>query len=294
MRTIYPSKIPVRDLHQFMLGSIIPRPIALVSTRSEKGSRNIAPFSYFNAISSNPPILAFSVAKNSDGTRKDTLVNILETKECVINMVNEKISNQMALAGVHYPREVDEFLKCGFTQLDSEVVSIPRVKEAPIQFECTLNRVIYFNEGSKEIAHVICDVKCFHIDEDVIDDRNRIEPVKLNLLGRLGRSYYLKINDDNIFTLAQNRIKSPIGFDGLPHCIVQSKVLTGNDLAQIAALEALPDSEGIEAKFPQLLDKNTSSSDAHKLARQQILAGNITNAVRILLYNCHKNSAYRQ
>ncbi len=284
MRTIYPDKIPVKDLHQFMLGSIIPRPIALVSTCSKNGDRNIAPFSYFNAISSNPPILAFSVAKNSDGTRKDTLVNILETKECVINMVNEKIANQMALAGVHYPPEVDEFLKCGFTALESEEVAVPRVKEAPIQFECTLNRVIYFNEDSKEMAHVICDVKCFHINKNVIDDRNRVEPAKLNLLGRLGRAYYLKVNDENIFTLAQGRTKSPIGFDSLPSGIVESDVLTGNDIAQIAALESLPDSKGIEAQFPQLSDANLSIKKVHMLAKQQISSGNVIDAVRILLY----------
>ncbi len=285
MRTIYPDKIPVKDLHQFMLGSIIPRPIALVSTHSEKGNRNIAPFSYFNAISSNPPILAFSVARNSDGTRKDTLVNILETKECVINMVNEKIANQMALAGVHYPPEVDEFLKCGFTELESEVITVSRVKEAPIQFECTLNRVIYFNEESKEMAHVICDVKCFHINEDGIDDRNRIEPAKLNLLGRLGRAYYLKVNGKNIFTLAQGRTKSPIGFDNLPNNIVKSDVLTGNDIAQIAALESLPDSKGIDTQFPQLSDATISIKDVHSLAKQQISNGNIIDAVKILLYN---------
>ncbi len=285
MRTIYPDKIPIKDLHQFMLGSITPRPIALVSTRSKNGNRNIAPFSYFNAISSNPPILAFSIAKNSDGTRKDTLVNILETKECVVNMVNEKIANQMALAGIYYPADVDEFLKCGFTELNSDEVAVPGVKEAPIQFECTLNRVVYFNEESKEIAHVICDVKCFHIDEDIIDERNRIEPAKLNLLGRLGRAYYLKVNDENIFTLAQGKTKSPIGFDGLPSCIVESDMLTGNEIAQIAALKSLPDSKGIEAKFPQLSDVNILTKDVHTLAKRQISSGNITDAVRILLYS---------
>ncbi len=285
MRTIYPDKILVKDLHQFMLGSIIPRPIALVSTRSANGDRNIAPFSYFNAISSNPPILAFSVARNSDGSRKDTLVNILETKECVINMVNEKIANQMALAGVYYPPDVDEFLKSGFTELESKEVAVPRVKEAPIQFECTLNRVVYFNEESKEMAHVICDVKCFHINEDVIDERNRIEPAKLNLLGRLGRAYYLKVNDENIFTLAQGRTKSPIGFDSLPSCIVESDVLTGNEIAQVAAVESLPDSKGIDTQFPQLSDVTISTKDVHTLAKQQISNGNVIDAVRILLYN---------
>ena len=115
MKVIYPDSYPSRDLHQFMLGSVIPRPIALVSTISNKRIKNLAPFSYFNAISSDPPILGFSVSDRKDGSLKDTLANIEENGECVVNLVSYDISHQMTLAGVDFPPDTDEFVKCGFT-----------------------------------------------------------------------------------------------------------------------------------------------------------------------------------
>src|SRR5688500_17818797 len=135
MKRIDPKTIPVPELHQVILGSVAPRPIAFVSTVDENGEANLAPFSFFNAFSSNPPILIFSANRRvKDNTTKDTLHNVEKTGEAVINIVNYAMARQMALASIEYPRNVNEFKKTGFTSIPSEMVKPMRVKESPVQF----------------------------------------------------------------------------------------------------------------------------------------------------------------
>lgn len=248
MRTIIPAELATKDLHQFIVGAIAPRPIAFASTIDEQGQLNIAPYSFFNAFSSNPPILVFSSNRRVKGnTTKDTLHNIEATGEVVINVVNYEIVRQMAIASVSYPAGVSEFEKSGLTPIPSEVVKPYRLKESPVQFECKVKEIVTLGEHGGAGHLIICDVLRIHIDENVIDDKGRIDPHKLDLVGRLGRAYYVRASGSALFTLHQDQEVIPIGFDALPAAIRQSKILTGNDLGQLAGLLAFPTAEAIAA-----------------------------------------------
>jgi flavin reductase (DIM6/NTAB) family NADH-FMN oxidoreductase RutF len=248
MRTIIPAELATKDLHQFIVGAIAPRPIAFASTIDEQGQLNIAPYSFFNAFSSNPPILVFSSNRRVKGnTTKDTLHNIEANGEVVINVVNYEIVRQMAIASVSYPAGVSEFEKSGLTPIPSEVVKPYRLKESPVQFECKVKEIVTLGEHGGAGHLIICDVLRIHIAENVIDEKGRIDPHKLDLVGRLGRAYYVRASGSALFTLHQDQEVIPIGFDALPLAIRQSKVLTGNDLGQLAGLLAFPTAEAIAA-----------------------------------------------
>lgn len=246
--TVYPGKIPTKDLHQFLLGSVAPRPIAFVSTIDENGQANLAPYSFFNAFSSNPPILVFSSNRRvADNTTKDTLANIVSTGEAVINVVNYEIVRQMAVASVQYPHGTSEFEKSGLTPIPSEMVKPNRVKESPVNMECRVKEVVTLGEQGGAGHLIICEVLCMHIDDAVIDpSNNRIDPHKIDLVGRMGRAYYTRASGNSIFTVVQAVEKIAIGFDQLPLHVQQSYVLTGNDLGQLAGLHHLPDEKEIQ------------------------------------------------
>jgi len=266
MKTFYSDTSSPKDLHNIMLSAITPRPIALVSTQDDLGNKNIAPFSYFNAISSTPPILVFSVNRKPDGSKKDTLLNIEATEECVVNMVNYKISQQMALAGIQFDNNIDEFNKTGFTSVKSTTITPYGVQEAPVRFECKLNRIISFGEHPGASRLIICDVKCIHIDEATINEKNKIDPVKLDLIGRLGRAFYLKTSKENIFAIPQRRAGKPIGFDNLPKTLLSSNILTGNQIARIATLEKLPTREEVKKLYESLKNFNFGIDEFHQYA----------------------------
>ena len=248
MRTITPGSIATKDLHQFMVGAVAPRPIAFASTIDENGVQNIAPYSFFNAFSSNPPIMVFSSNRRvANNTTKDTLHNIKKNKEVVINVVNYDIVRQMALASVSYPSEISEFDKAGLTPLASEFVKPARIKESPVHFECEVNDIITLGEHGGAGHLIVCHVKALHIREDVIDDRGRIDPNKLDLVGRLGRAHYVRASGDALFDVYQAPTKLALGFDKLPKSITSSNVLTGNDIAQLAGQLAFPKEEDVLA-----------------------------------------------
>lgn len=241
-RNIDPRKTPTRDLHQFMVGTIGPRPIAFVSTLDEEGRANVAPYSFFNAFSSNPPIVVFSSNRRvSDNTTKDTLANIRATGECVINMVSHAIVRQMAIASIEWPHEISEFDAAGFTPLASDTVKAFRVKESPAHLECKVRDIITLGDKGGAGHLIICDVWRMHIDEAVIDERDRIDPHKMDLMGRLGRSYYVRASGNAVFPIVQPVIGEALGFMGLPKGILDSKVFTGNDLGRFAGVATLPD-----------------------------------------------------
>lgn len=265
-----------------MLGAITPRPIAFVSTNDKKGNKNLAPFSYFNAISSTPPILVFSVNRNPDGSKKDTLLNIEETGECVINMVNHNILNQMNLTSVNFDYKISEFEKSGLSPINSLTIKPSRVQESPIQFECKLDRIIYFGEHGGASSLIICNVNCLHIDDNILNN-NRINPAKADLIGRLGRSYYLRTSKDNILTVPRVRSKYPIGYDYLPVSIKNSKFLTGNQIAQVAGLNELPNLENVKSTYINLGIKTLDLEIIHTMASLEIADGNIKKAAEILM-----------
>jgi flavin reductase (DIM6/NTAB) family NADH-FMN oxidoreductase RutF len=241
MRTIDPKEVATKDLHQFLLGAVAPRPIAFASTVDEDGNKNLAPYSFFNAFSSNPPTLVFSSNRRVvDNTTKDTLHNIQKTGEVVINVVNYNIVRQMAIAGVQYDTGVDEFVKAGLTPIASDLVAPYRVKESPAQMECKVRDIITLGEGGGAGHLIVCDVVKMHIAENVIDDKGRIDPHKIDLMGRMGRAFYVRCSGTNVFPIVQPVTQIAIGFDALPKAVKESKILTGNNLAQLAGLLEMP------------------------------------------------------
>ncbi|MEY3367349.1 MAG: hypothetical protein RI973_504 [Bacteroidota bacterium] len=245
-KVIDPGSVPRHDFHQFIVGSIAPRPIAFVSTVDKDGNRNLAPYSFFNAFSSNPPIFVFSSNRRAtDNTTKDTLENVRETMEVVINVVTHDIVRQMAVASSQFPRGVDEFVKSGLTPIPSDLVKPFRVKESPINFECRVTEILSLGQGGGAGNLVICEMLRMHIAEEVLDDRGRIVPDKLDLMGRLGRSYYVRASGSAIQTIVQPIEGVCIGFDQLPVSIRLSHVFTGNNLGQLAGLAAVPGKEEV-------------------------------------------------
>jgi len=250
MLSIDPTKIPTKDLHQYILGAVSPRPIAFASTISTEGVPNLAPYSFFNAFSSNPPILIFSSNRRvSNNTTKDTLKNVEDTGEVVINVVPHAIVRQMALASIEYGPEVNEFVKSGLTPLPSECVRPFRVAESPVQMECTVEKILPLGEAGGAGNLVICRIVRMHISESVLNEKGRIDPHKIDLMGRMGRFYYVRASGAAVEEIVQEVTSLGIGFDGLPKTLLHSKVLTGNNLGQLASLTALPD----EATARQML-----------------------------------------
>lgn len=279
----------VKDLHQYILGAIAPRPIAFASTMDSQGIPNLAPYSFFNAFSSNPPVLVFSSnRKVKDNQTKDTLHNIRETGEVVINAVNFAMMRQMALASIEYPAEIDEFEKAGFTPLASDLVKPFRVAESPSQMECTVKDIITLGDQGGAGHLIICDVVRIHIHEAVIDDRDRIDPHKMDLVGRMGRAYYVRASGEAIHTVFQPVTDMAIGFDQLPESVRKSPVLTGNQLAEIAALTALPSADSLEllqseTDIADLLDREDGYHALHQMAANAIIAGSVDRAAGLLL-----------
>jgi flavin reductase (DIM6/NTAB) family NADH-FMN oxidoreductase RutF len=255
MLSLDPKELPQPKLHQYLLGAIGPRPIAFASTLDEQGRPNLAPYSFFNVFSSNPPILIFSPARRGrDNTTKHTLENALINRECVINIVNYPMVEQMSLASTEYPEGVSEFEKAGLTPIASEVVKPFRVKEAPVQFECKINDVVALGNQGGAGNLVICEVVRIHISESILDEDGRISPIKIDQVARMGGHFYTRANQ-GLFQLPQPMTQVGIGFDQLPSDVRTSKVLTGNELAQLAGVESLPnETEVNEYKLTELAD----------------------------------------
>lgn len=250
MITIDPRQTPTKDLHQYLLGTVAPRPIAFVSTLNRNGTPNLAPYSFFNAFSSNPPIVVFSSNRRvADNTTKDTLHNIQETGECVINAVTYSIVRQMAVASVQFPEGISEFEMAGLTPVPSDLVAPFRVKESPAHMECRVKEIITLGEHGGAGHLVICDVLRMHLSEEVMDDDRpeRIDPHKMDLMGRMGRAYYTRASGEAIHTIVQPVTQLTIGYHALPESVRQSDILTANHLGQLAGLKAFPTKEEAEA-----------------------------------------------
>ncbi len=241
MLEIDPKAIATRDLHQFILGTVAPRPIAFVSTIDAEGRPNLAPYSFFNAFSSNPPIVVFSSNRRvTDNTTKDTLHNVRATGEAVINMVNYAIVRQMAVCSVEFPAGVSEFEQSGLTPIPSTRVRPPRVKESPAQLECQVRDIITLGKHGGAGHLIICEVVCLHIAEEVVDERGRIDPHKIDLMGRLGRAYYVRASGEAVYTIVQPVTKMVIGYPSLPEHVRRSRVLTGNHIGMLAGIHEVP------------------------------------------------------
>jgi flavin reductase (DIM6/NTAB) family NADH-FMN oxidoreductase RutF len=192
---ISPKEHDYRDIYKLMIGAIVPRPIAFVSTLSLEGIPNLAPFSFFTGVSANPPVVCFSpMIRGSDGKKKDTLNNIETTREFVVNIVSENFAVQMNICSTEFPPEVDEFQQSGLTPISSDLVKAPRVKESKINLECRLLQVVHVSPKPLGGSLVLGEVLCFHVADELWEDY-RIDPDKLKPIGRMGGPTYTRTTD---------------------------------------------------------------------------------------------------
>jgi flavin reductase (DIM6/NTAB) family NADH-FMN oxidoreductase RutF len=189
-----PAERNARDIYQLMVGAIVPRPIAFVSTIDAGGIRNLAPFSFFTAISANPPVICFSPMVRPNGSRKDTLRNIEAVKEFVVNVVSEEFAEKMNICSADFPPEVDEFAMSGLTPVASDLVKPPRVKESHFSMECRLIQIVEVSPKPLGGSLVLGEVLRFHIDDAIFDDY-KIDPDKLHAIGRMGGPTYTRTTD---------------------------------------------------------------------------------------------------
>lgn len=244
---INPAEMPIPKLHQYILGSVSPRPISFASTLDEAGNPNLAPFSFFTAVGSNPPMVIFSPARSGrDNTTKHTLDNVEATREVVINIVNFPIVEQMSLASSPYPKGVNEFIKSGLTPIPSEKVKPFRVKESIVSMECIVRDVIHTGDKGGAGNIVLCEIVLIHIDDNILDSDGRMDPYKMDLVARMGGEYYARIIPESIFVLPQPKTEVGIGVDALPAFARNSHQLSGNDLGKLGSQQTLPDATAME------------------------------------------------
>jgi hypothetical protein len=213
--------------------------------------------------------------------------------ECVINIVTYDMVQQTSLASVEYPKGINEFVKAGFTPIASELVKPPRVAESPVQFECVVNQVISLGEGKGAGNLIFAEIKLMHINESILDEDNRIDQEKLDLVARLGGDWYVRVNRDNLFKVAKPVRTVGIGVDAIPYAIRNSKVLTGNNLGQLGNVEKLPTDEEIDdyAQSPEIKelldatigDSRTRETQLHLKAKQLLDEGRVDEAWKVLL-----------
>lgn len=284
MLTINPKDIKTGKLHGYLLGAVAPRPIAFASTVDKDGTPNLSPYSFFNVFSSNPPLLIFSPARRvRDNTIKHTLENAMATKEVVINVVSYPIVQQMSLSSTEYPRGVNEFVKAGFTMLDSEEVKPPRVAESPVQFECKVKEVIHTGTEGGAGNLIVCEVVKMHIDENVLAEDGTIDQHKIDLVARAGGSYYSRARD-GFFEIPKPISSLGIGVDALPDEIRLSEVLTGNNLGMLANVEALPELEDVNnfaKEHPEFI--GLEKTKKHTFAQEYLEKNDIESAWKVLL-----------
>lgn len=274
--------------------AIAPRPICLASTVDKSGQVNLSPFSYFNFMSQHPPICVFSpLRRMRNGSTKHTLDNVKEVPEVVINVVNYAMVQQQSLASTEYPKEVDEFVKSGFTSIAAELVTPPRVAESPIQLECKVHKIIELGDLPGAGNLILAEVLRMHMHEKLFDEYDGIDQARLDLVARLGGDWYCRVTQDNLFEVAKPLRKLGIGVDQLPQHIRQSTVLTGNHLGQLGNIEVLPSESELEVlrgdpDIRDMLntfigDKATLQLHLHRRAAKLLDDGKVAQAWKVLL-----------
>jgi len=288
MNSFEPKDVSVGKLQQLLLTAVSPRPIAWASTVSEDGVPNLAPFSFFNVFSANPPILIFSPARRvRNNTSKHTLDNVLNTKEVVINMISYDLVYQASLSSTDYDEGVNEFDKCGLTMLESDLVKPFRVAESPVQLECKVSEVIALGDEGGAGNLVICELVKMHIVDEVMNEEGHIDQYKLDIVSRAGGSFYSRAQL-GFFEIPKPIATMGIGFDAMPENVRNSMILSGNDLGMLANVEALPTEETIlnfvkelSQQYPDI--ETMPHREKHKMAQNYLSYGDIDSAWKLLL-----------
>lgn len=291
---IKPGDVTTSVFHSYMLSCIAPRPIAFASTIDKEGRPNLSPFSFFNAFGSNPPIVVFSPARRvRDNSIKHTLENIQETMEVVINVVNYAMVQQMSLASTEYPKGVNEFVKAGLTPIPSDFVKPFRVKESPVQMECKVLEVKAMGDQGGAANLIICEILAMHIDDSILNEHQKIDADKIDLVARMGGDLYCRASGNAVFEVLKPLPKAGIGVDQIPDRIRFSKILTGNNLGQLGNFPEYPNQNEVseystlafmkEIKIKYGHNQDVYDQKIHELAKALLEKGHVKEAWLTLL-----------
>ena len=277
---------------QYYLQHVVaPRPICFASTIDKAGNVNLSPFSFFNLFSSNPPIAIFSPSRRvRDNTTKHTLQNVIEVPEVVINIVTYDMVQQTSLASCEYPKGINEFMKAGFTEEPATIIRPPMIKESKVKMECKVIEVKPLGTEKGAGNLVICEVLKLHIDDSLLDENNKMDQRKIHHVARLGGDWYCKVDETNLFQVAKPNTELGIGVDALPESIRNSKILTGNNLGQLANVNEMPliDPAFDDARLKDIIQYYSINPDEmekelHAYAKKLLGDGKIKEAWQVLL-----------
>lgn len=282
---------PVERQH-FLQSSVAPRPICFASTIDSSGRVNLSPFSFFNLFSTNPPILIFSPSRRvRDNTTKHSWHNVLEVPEVVINIVDYAMVQQTSLSSCDFPKEVNEFVKAGFTEQPATLVRPPMVKESKVKIECRVLETKVLGEGGGAGNLVLCEALRMHVDESILDgEKKLIDQRRLGLVARLGGDWYSRVGPDNLFVVEKPNTRLGVGMDALPDPIRNSKILSGNHLGQLANVHELPvvDPAFADDRLTNIFQYYSISpeemeKELHHYAASLLDAGKVKEAWQVLL-----------
>ncbi|UXP32193.1 flavin reductase family protein [Reichenbachiella agarivorans] len=292
--SIDPKELLQPALHNYLLTAIAPRPICFASTVDEHGNVNLSPFSYFNMFSTNPPIMIFSPTRRGrDNTTKHTWDNVQKVPEVVINVVNYPIVEQMSLASTEYEQGINEFIKAGLTEGKSVKVKPPRVVESPVSFECKVTEIKSLGEGPGAGNLVFAEVVYIHVREDYLDENQNLDTGKLDLVARMGGSWYCRAIPEALFQIPKPIHAKGIGVDRLPDSAKDSWVLTGNNLGRLGNFPHWPEQHVVlelrkSEKVMQILHDNRTNAQTcidqlHQLAQQLLLDHKTEQALAVVV-----------
>ena len=283
--TLDPAALTPREVYHYLSTAVAPRPICFASTVDAAGNVNLSPYSFFNVVSGDPPLLAFSpLLSGRDGSSKDTLNNVRAVPEVTINVVSYAMAEQMSLTSTAYPAGVNEFAKGGFTEVVSEAVRPPRVGEACVSFECTVDRVLTLGDGPMAGNLVLARVVRIHLSDDVATADGQLDPRRLDLIGRMGGNDYIRAVPEALFEIPKPLRTLGIGVDALPATVRLNPVLTGNELGRLANVERLPTpAEIADVRQRSEVAAATDPPARLTLARRYLAAGATTDALAVLL-----------
>ncbi|MEJ0104292.1 MAG: flavin reductase family protein [Bacteroidota bacterium] len=281
---------PLEKQH-YLQHAVAPRPICFASTIDKAGNINLSPFSFFNLFSINPPVVIFSPSRRvRDNTIKHTLENVREVPEVVINIVDYDMLQQVSLASCDFPREINEFIKAGFTEEPATFVKPPMVKESKVKMECKVIEIKSLGTEGGAGNLVLCEVLRLHISNSILDENDKIDQRKLHHAARLGGDWYCKVDESNLFQVEKPNTKSGIGIDALPESIRNSDILTGNNLGQLANVHEYPfiDPSFDDHHLKQIIQYYNLSPDEmekefHRYAKKLLDAGEVYKAWQVLL-----------
>ena len=292
MLTLELKDLKTAEKQNWLQHVIAPRPIAFASTISKEGNVNLSPFSFFNMFSTDPPVIIFSPSRRvRDNTTKHTLQNVLEIPEVVINICDYNMVQQLSLTSCDYPKEVDEFIKAGFTKQTALHIKPPMVKEAKVKLECKVLEIKSLGNTAGAGNLVIAEVLCIHIDETILNNEGTmIDQRKLQHVARLGGNWYSVVNEQSLFQVLKPNTQLGIGVDALPESIRNSSILTGNNLGMLANVNEMPvidacfEDDKLKNIFQYYsLNPDEMEKELHRYAKELLDAGKVNEAWQVLL-----------